>query len=358
MTRGHILIQLDRLDEARFVLDTGRRISEELGVRWPLPTYQVFGAFERFIAGEWDDAIAELEASLELAEEIRDSYSRGYASGVLSLISFHRNNLDLAREAANAADRDLADWSPGYRTSWAAWPHALVMEADGEPGRALAILADTWDRCASAGLALEYPAVGQDLVRLALAAGDRDRAKDVSTAIAELASGNDLAWMTGAALRCQGLVHDDAEILQAAAAAYAGGARPLGLALCCEDAGFTFARQGHLGRGRPLIDQAIGIYERLGAARDLARAEAALREAGIRRGRRGARGRPQSGWHSLTPTERTIVGLVAEGLSNPQIGERMYISRRTVQTHLAHVFAKLDISSRAQLAAEVTRRQS
>jgi DNA-binding CsgD family transcriptional regulator len=49
--------------------------------------------------------------------------------------------------------------------------------------------------------------------------------------------------------------------------------------------------------------------------------------------------------------------MVAEGLSNPQIGERLYVSRRTVQTHLAHVFAKLDISSRAQLAAEVTRQR-
>ena len=358
LTRGHILIELDRLDEARSVLDTGRRISEELGVRWPLPTYQVFHAFERYIAGEWDDSVAELEASLELAEEIRDSYSSGYAYGVLSLISFHRNNLSLAREAASAAARDLAGWSPGYRTSWAAWPQALILEADGEPGQALAVLADIWDRCASAGLALEYPAVGQDLVRLALAVGDRDRARDASAAVAELASGNDLPWMTGAALRCQGMVQDDAEILQAAVAAYASGARPLGLAVCCEDAGSTFARQGRLDRGRPLIDQATGIYERLGAARDLARAEAALREAGIRRGRRGARGRPQFGWRSLTPTERTVVGLVAEGLSNPQIGERLYISHRTVQTHLAHVFAKLDISSRTQLAAEVTRRRT
>jgi len=358
MTRGHILIELDRLDEARFALDTGRRISEELGVRWPLPTYQVFGAFERFIGGEWDDAIAELEASLGLAEEVRDSYSRGYASGLLSLISFHRNNLGLAREAASAAERDLAGWSPGYRTSWAAWPRALIVEADGEPGQALAILADIWDRCASAGLALEYPAVGQDLVRLALAVGDRGRAEDASTAVSELAAGNDISWMTGAALRCRGLIDDDAEILEAAAAAYAGGTRPLGLALCCEDAGSTFVRQGSLDRGRPLIDRAIGIYERLGAARDLARAEATLREAGIRRGRRGARGRPQSGWRSLTPTEHTVAGLVAEGLSNPQIGANMYISRRTVQTHLAHVFAKLDISSRAQLAAEVTRRKT
>jgi DNA-binding CsgD family transcriptional regulator len=78
---------------------------------------------------------------------------------------------------------------------------------------------------------------------------------------------------------------------------------------------------------------------------------------GSARGRRGARRRPRLGWESLTGTERRVVDLVAEGLTNPQIGERLFVSRRTVQTHLAHVFAKLDISSRAQLAAEVARRR-
>ena len=107
-----------------------------------------------------------------------------------------------------------------------------------------------------------------------------------------------------------------------------------------------------------LLDRATEVYERLGAARDLARAEAVLRGAGIRRGRRGSRGRPQFGWDSLTPTERTVASLVAEGLSNPQIGDRMYISHRTVQTHLAHVFAKLGLTSRAQLAAEATRQEA
>ena len=103
--------------------------------------------------------------------------------------------------------------------------------------------------------------------------------------------------------------------------------------------------------------QAIAVYERLDAARDLARADSVLRQAGIRRGIRGARNRPRFGWESLTPTEATVAGLVADGLTNPQIGERLFVSRRTVQTHLAHVFAKLGISSRTQLAAEVARRR-
>ena len=352
-TRGHILIELGRPEEARSALGAGMRISEEIGVRWPLLLYQGFLALERFITGEWDDAIAELEASFELADEIQTVVAR--AHGILSLISLHRNDLSRAEEAADAAARDLARWGPGYLTTWAAWPRALIQEAGGELGQALATMTGAWDTCARLGLALDYPAVGADLVRLALASGDMGRARDASAAVTEVAARNEVPWMTGAALRCQGLIEDDAEILQAAAGACAGGSRPLGLALACEDAGAAFARQGRLDRARPLLDQALGIYERLGAARDLARAEATLREAGIRRGRRGTRGRPQTGWASLTPAEHAVAGLVAEGLSNPQIGERLYISRRTVQTHLAHIFAKLDIATRAQLAVDVTR---
>lgn len=66
---------------------------------------------------------------------------------------------------------------------------------------------------------------------------------------------------------------------------------------------------------------------------------------------RGARGRPSSGWASLTPTEREVVALAVEGLSNPEIGARLYMSRGTVKTHLAHVYAKLGVANRTELAS-------
>jgi tetratricopeptide (TPR) repeat protein len=316
VTRGHILIELDRPEDARSALSTGRRISKELGVRWLLASYQVFLAFERFACGEWDGAIAELEASIELAEETGYIYSRVYAHGMLSLISLHRNELSRAEETAAAAAGDLAGWGTDYRMTWAEWPRALILEVGGEPRQALAVMAGIWDTYAGSGHAVEYPALGADLVWLALAAGDTGRARRASAAVTEVASRNEVPSMTGAALLCRGLVEDDPEILQAAAT-YARGSCPLERALACQDAGAAFARHGHADRARPLLDRAIGIYEQLGAARDLARAEATLREIGIRRGRRGARQRPQVGWHSLTPTELTVAGLVAEGLSNP-----------------------------------------
>ena len=182
---------------------------------------------------------------------------------------------------------------------------------------------------------------------------------DLASAIEELAARNPgLATLQGAALRCRGLLEDDSEVLLRAVAAYKAGPRPLELALTCEDAAWALGGAGRAGEARSLLDDALDLYERLGAAWDMARAAARLRAVGVLVGRRGARKRPKSGWESLTGTELKVVRLVAEGLSNPEIAERMFISRGPAHTHVSHILAKLGLRSRVGLAAEASRRAS
>jgi DNA-binding CsgD family transcriptional regulator/tetratricopeptide (TPR) repeat protein len=71
---------------------------------------------------------------------------------------------------------------------------------------------------------------------------------------------------------------------------------------------------------------------------------------------RGVRDRPRAGWESLTPTEHEVVRQVAGGLTNPEIAARMFVSRGTVKNHLSHVYTKLGVKNRSELAAAATRR--
>ncbi len=74
----------------------------------------------------------------------------------------------------------------------------------------------------------------------------------------------------------------------------------------------------------------------------------------VRRGR-GERKRPSAGWAALNLTERDVVRLVSEGLANKDIASRLFVSPRTVETHLTHVYTKLGIKSRVQLVQEAAR---
>jgi DNA-binding CsgD family transcriptional regulator len=73
---------------------------------------------------------------------------------------------------------------------------------------------------------------------------------------------------------------------------------------------------------------------------------------------RGERGRPAFGWDSLTPTERQVSELAAGGATNAQIAEQLLVKPATVKTHLTHVFAKLGVANRTELAHAWTSRRS
>lgn len=96
---------------------------------------------------------------------------------------------------------------------------------------------------------------------------------------------------------------------------------------------------------------ALRGFEALGAAGDADLAVALLRSLGQAAVRGGPKGLPM-----LTQREREVLALVGEGLSNPQIAERLFVSRKTVEHHVAHVLSKLGVRTRAQAAAEAVRR--
>jgi DNA-binding CsgD family transcriptional regulator len=355
---GGCLLDTDQLAAGQAALQRGRRLSEQLGAKRDLPFYHWALAAGHLWAGDWDDALAECQACLELAEEYgMRLHGTVFSHTIHAIIAVHRGNLGDAEQAVAAADQELAATGPQLGSDWLLWAKALVLEAHGHPDASLVTLCRAWDECVDQGLASTLPLLGPDLVRLAHAAGDRQRAEQAATAIEDIAARNPgVATLAGVALRSRGLLEHDPEVLLRAVDAYRTGPRPLELALACEDAGRALGAAGRVDAARPLLDDALGLYERLEASWDLARAAARLRALGIRPGRRGPRKRPKSGWDSLTTTEHKVVQLVAEGLSNPEIAERLFISRGTVHTHVSHVLAKLGLRSRVGLAAEASRR--
>ena len=107
---------------------------------------------------------------------------------------------------------------------------------------------------------------------------------------------------------------------------------------------------------RAAFGAAVDVYERLGATWDLARLQNRMWAHGIRRGPRAKHRTARHGWDSLTPAETRIVDLVVRGLSNPQIADELYLSPRTVGTHVSHILAKLNLNSRTDLVREAARR--
>lgn len=186
------------------------------------------------------------------------------------------------------------------------------------------------------------------LVRGALAEGDCERAENLADATRRLAATTPGHLdMAAAADHARGLVEHDAALLERVAVRYsATGARATAL----EDAGRSWVGQGDQHRAEAVLRQAHALYEELGSAEDAARVRARLRTVGTRLCHWTHADRPAFGWGSLTDTERAIADLVAQGLSNRQVASRVFLSTHTVAFHLRHVFWKLDVTSRVQLA--------
>jgi DNA-binding CsgD family transcriptional regulator len=196
-----------------------------------------------------------------------------------------------------------------------------------------------------------------DLVRLALAVGDRQMARAATQACrAEAAAETYPARAAAASLRCQGLLEADPDPLEEAVAHYRAAGPTVELPAALEDLAVAQAGRGREEDARAAVNEAVSLYEGLQAHWDIRRAEGRLRPHGIRRGARGQRGqRAASGWKALTPTEVKIAAMVARGDSTSDIARGMFLSRRTVQTYISHILAKLGAKGRVDIVREALR---
>ena len=196
-----------------------------------------------------------------------------------------------------------------------------------------------------------------DLVRLALAADDPRTAEAAAQACqAEAKAETPPARASAASLRCQGLLESDPGPLRDAVAHYRKVGPAVELPAALEDLAVVLAQRGYEEDARSALNEAVGLYEDLHARWDIRRAEGRLRPHGIKRGVRGRRtARAASGWAALTSTEVKIAALVARGEPTSDIARGMFLSRRTVQTYISHILAKLGAKSRVEIAHEAVR---
>jgi DNA-binding CsgD family transcriptional regulator len=167
-----------------------------------------------------------------------------------------------------------------------------------------------------------------------------------------LARGSQVPSRQANARYCRGLVDRDACVLLDAAERYAEAGRPLPRAKALEAAAECLVEADDRTAARHAFEQAVEIYEFLGAEADLNRVQAEFRGHGIRRGPHSKHRRAVSGWDSLTDAELKVAAFVEEGLSNPEIAGRLMLSRRTVATHVSHILKKLNVATRTDIARE------
>lgn len=350
------LLEADRFADADEVLLSGRRMNQEWGTTWVLPMLEWVSAARRFFAGDWDDAVAAAEAGLAMAGDQGSRLGLDCAQGLAGLVAAYRKQPAGGRLVIEPSTEPLEVSPSGLLVGTTGVIRGLLAEARGCPDQALAILEEYWRRATDAGAAVDYRLLGPQLVRLALSAGAVQRAEAVAAAVDQLAVHMGTAGARGAALRCRGLLDADGDTLLASAVAYDRAGRPVERAFALEEAGAALAASGRRAEAGAALLEALRVYDALAASAAIARTEARMRALGVRRGARGRRPRPQEGWESLTESEQRVVALVSRGLTNVQIGAALGVSRHTVESHVSHVFTKLRLASRTELAARVVAR--
>jgi predicted ATPase/class 3 adenylate cyclase/DNA-binding CsgD family transcriptional regulator len=367
----------------RAAAEEGRDLAEAIGDRFVSRGCRFLLGLAQGMAGDVAEAVAQLREVVAEADAAHDVIRRSSALFMQALSLAYHGDQSAAREAANSAIEAAAELG-GFYPGLAYAGSTVAALAAGDVAAADDALAAGWHHFSV--LPKMAAAWSAYVAQAALARGDLTAARRWADEAVAATSG----WHLAVALTTRARVAiAQGEPEQADRDAHNA------LATAASTRAFTFAPDtleclaalavdagSHCEAAR-LFGAADGIRQRMGQARfkifdaGYEASVAALRDAmgekdfesawaegaalsadeaiAYAQRRRGERKRPASGWASLTPTERDVVRLVSEVLANDDIATRLFVSPRTVQTHLTHVYAKLGLSSRVQLAQEAAR---
>jgi DNA-binding CsgD family transcriptional regulator/tetratricopeptide (TPR) repeat protein len=324
------------------------RMRRSAGAGWAAgPT--ILQARLSLATGRLGAAHDEAEAGLALARRHGTDLLAPPALLVLALVALMRGDLGLAEAHLEQLDRTPAGGRALSGATSFLWARAQLAAARQGPEAAFDVMAAVYeDPATHRRLLVAEPAAAPWLVRTALAVGELSAAERIAACVERLAADPaPFSVVVGSGAHAQALLNRDAETLERLGIEHR---HPWARAAACEDAGDLLAQGGHRCRGRAQLERALAANEQMGASYHAARVRTRLVELGSGQRRSRHSPRPVSGWGSLTDAERRVTDLVAEGLSNPKVAERLFLSRHTVDFHLRQVFRKLNVGSRVELA--------
>jgi len=332
-----------RRDEARALLEREHREWQDRDE--PRSARALWGlAWVEFWAGKWtlaaEHAAVAYDVSIQYGLEVPQDHLP------IALVAVHRGRFDLARDHSERALR-LADEQFALRPPQHMAILGLAALWDGDRAEALDWLDRAEERAAMLGWG--EPSIrwwSADHVELLLELGRIDDAVRVLDAWEADAQRVGRAWVLAQVTRCRGLVaaaEGDVgradSLLQRAVEHHEEVGDPFGHARAVLALGVVRRRGRQKRPAREAIEESVAAFDALGAEAWASRARAEL-------GRVGGRTREDG----LTAAERRVASLVAEGRTNREVAAALFLSQRTVASHLTHVYAKLGVRSRTELA--------
>ncbi|MGH3787683.1 MAG: LuxR C-terminal-related transcriptional regulator [Pseudonocardiaceae bacterium] len=342
-----MLIQLCEFAEVAEALDTVQKNMLLVGAHLLNGQQSLLRSRLELAGGRSDDAVANARGGLAMADKTGVPRYVPLGWRVLATAALRRGDLAEAAQHTDCLREALCAEGCAEMSAYL-WMSAQLAAANGDYTQALHTTAAIYqDPSAHSALLVEEPAAAAWLVRTALRTGRSDHAAAVTAVIERHAVENpELSSLAAAAVHARGVYYSDSRLLEQAVLAHSdlwasgSAAEDLAAVLAGSD------REESINQ----LDHALTVYRSTGAARDAARLRRRLRNLGIRRRHWTYTERPNTGWNSLTDTERCVAELVATGLTNRQVATRMFLSPHTVGFHLRQIFRKLGIRSRVELA--------